>query len=295
MKIRYALPALVAAAALALTGCTNTENTEAPKTSGALDSIEADAAAVALLPERVKEAGVLNIATDADTPFVEFKDADGKPTGWGFELASAVALKLGLEPKWTIMGFDSIIPNVQEEQIDMGSSAMTDTAERQKSVDFVDYFEAGILWASEKGNDVDPENACGLSVGVQDGTYQHTDELPARSQKCVDEGKKPIDIQPYETNSEAINAVILGKVDAVSADSPVILGSVKQTDDKLQSTGAAFDLAPFGYVIKRDSDLTAAVQAALQSLMDDGNYEKILAASGVADGGLSKATINAGK
>ena len=40
--------------------------------------------------------------------------------------------------------------------------------------------------------------------------------------------------------------------------------------------------------------MAAAVQAALQSMVDDGSYGKILAKWGVADGRLKTITINAG-
>ena len=59
-------------------------------------------------------------------------------------------------------------------------SSFTDTVEREKQVDFVNYYTAGIQWASPKGNDVDPDNACGLKVAVQATTYEDTDEVPGQ-------------------------------------------------------------------------------------------------------------------
>jgi polar amino acid transport system substrate-binding protein len=50
---------------------------------------------------------------------------------------------------------------------------------------------------------------------------------------------------------------------------------------------------PYGIVVAKGSDLTKAVQAALQSMVDDGSYGKILDAWGVADGGIKTITINA--
>jgi polar amino acid transport system substrate-binding protein len=47
-------------------------------------------------------------------------------------------------------------------------------------------------------------------------------------------------------------------------------------------------------VIAKGSKLVQAIQAALQSLIDDGTYLKILNNAGEADGAITKATVNAG-
>lgn len=298
MKIRYALPAFAAAALLTLTGCTNTEgatDTSKPADGGSSSQVTADEAAVALLPAEVKESGELRIGTDAEYPPNEYKDADGNPVGWGVELADAVSGKLGLTPKWEIMGFDSIIPRIQESGLDMGSSSFTDTVERQASVDFVNFLNAGSQWAAPVGSDVDPNNACGLTIAVQATTVQDTDEMPARSKECTDAGKEAIEVLRFDGQPEVTQAVIDGRADAFSADSPVTGDAVTKLSDKLELVGDMFDAAPYGFATQKDSDMTKAVQAALQSLMDDGTYLEILTKAGIESGALTEATINAGE
>lgn len=296
MKIRYALPALAAAAALVLTGCVNNaeeEGTGGDKTDASA-TIKPDEAAVALLPEDVRKSGEIVIGTDAEYPPNEYKNSKGEPIGWGVDLAEAVAAKLGLTPKWEILGFDSIIPRIQEGVVNLGSSSFTDNVERQKSVDFVNFLNAGSQWAAPIGSDIDPDDACGLTIAVQTGTVQHTDEMPARDQECKDAGKPGIEILPFEGQPEVTNAVVNGQADAFSADFPVTMDAVKKLSDKLEAVGEMFDAAPYGFATEKDSDMTKAVQAALQSLMDDGTYLKILTEAGLETGKLPKATINAG-
>jgi len=296
MKIRYAIPALAAAALLTLTGCTNNDGASEPeKKAPAADSITADDAAVALLPAEIKDSGELRIGTDAEYPPNEYKDADGNPVGWGVELAEAVSAKLGLEPKWEILGFDSIIPRIQEGTLDMGSSSFTDTVERQKSVDFVNFLNAGSLWAAQVGSDVDPENACGLTIAVQATTVQDTDEMPRRDQACKDAGKKGIEVLRFDGQPEVTQAVIDGRADAFSADLPVTGDAVKKLGDQLETVGDVFDAAPYGFATQKDSETTKAVQAALQSLIDDGTYLDIMKKAGIESGALTEATINAAK
>lgn len=294
MKIRYAIPALVAAAALALTGCSNTEDETSHESVTDASQIQPDEAAVALLPAEIKERGTLLMGTDADYPPNEYKDDEGNPTGWNVELAEAVAAKLGLKPEWEILKFDAIIPRIQEGALDVGSSSFTDTLERQQSVTFVNYLNAGTQWAAPAGSDVDPDNACGLTVSVQNGTVQHLTELEGKSAACVAAGKEPIEILPFAGQAEATQAVVSGKADAFSADLPVTGDAVKQLKGQLETVGEVFDAAPYGFATQKDAETTKAIQAALQSLMDDGTYLKILTAAGIESGALTEATINAG-
>ncbi|WP_350349362.1 ABC transporter substrate-binding protein [Agromyces sp. G08B096] len=292
---RLLIPAALAATtALLFTGCVDNTGGAAPESDAPASTIEVDGAAAALLPDEIKEAGVLVVGTDAAYPPNEYKDADGNPIGWDVDLVDALGAKLGLEVQYEIASFDKIIPSITGGTMDLGMSSFTDNAERQKQVDFVDYYEAGILWAAPAGETVDPDDACGLKVAVQATTYEHTDELPAKNQACLDAGKPAIDIVPFDTQDAAANAVVLGQADAMSADSPVTLYAISQTDGKLEAAGEIFDSAPYGFPVQKGSELAAAVQAAMQSLVDDGTYEEILAEWGVEDGGVDTIEINAG-
>ncbi|HEU4808115.1 MAG TPA: transporter substrate-binding domain-containing protein, partial [Homoserinimonas sp.] len=143
------------------------------------------------------------------------------------------------------------------------------------------------------GNDVDPDNACGLKIAVQATTYQDTVELPAKSAACVAAGLEPITPMPYDTQDSAANAVAVGQADAFSADSPVTLYAISRLKDKLQVAGETFEVSPYGFAVQKDSGMAEAVQAALQSMVDDGSYLELLEAWGVESGGLDSITINA--
>ena len=288
-----AVPALLAAAALLLTGCVDNTSTNAGSTPATTSDVAVDDAAVALLPAEVKDSGTLIVGIDPTYPPNEFKDADGNPIGWGAELAEALAAKLGLEVEFQVSKFDNIIPSITGGKADIGVSSFTDTVEREEQVDFVNYYEAGIMWASAAGTDVDPENACGLKVAVQATTYEDTEEVPAKSDACVADGKPAIEKVPFDTQDAATNAVALGQADALSADSPVTLYAISQTEGMLQAAGVSFDVAPYGIAVAKDTGLTEAIQAAMQSLVDDGTYADILDTWGVSDGAIDEITINA--
>ena len=71
------------------------------------------------------------------------------------------------------------------------------------------------------------------------------------------------------------------------------LDAIKQTGDTLETLGEDAGGVPEAVAIKKgDSDTAKAVQAAMQKLMDDGTYMKILKHWGVESGALDKAEIN---
>lgn len=287
----------VALATFALTGCVNNAVPQNPGVSPSADSGSnppVDHDAVALLPEQIADAGKLVIGFGGTYPPNEFKDETGRVIGWDIEIAEAMAATLGLEVEWKESTFDNVIPSVMGGAMDLGVSSFTDTLEREKQVDFVNYYNAGILWASPAGTEVDPDNACGLTVAVKSTTFEETVELPAKSAACVDAGKAPIKLLKFNTQDDVANAVVLGRADAMSADSPITGYAVAQTEGKLQLDGEAFDVAPYGIAVAKDSDgLVEAVQAALQTMVDNGTYLEVLDRWNVASGAVDTITINA--
>lgn len=288
MLIKYGFAAAVVVAAVLLTGCSDTDT---PRLEEKI-VVEPDAAAVDLLPEGV--AGSLVVAINPEYQPNEYLDETGQLAGWTVDLADAIAQKLGLTFEYTEVAFDSIVPGVADGTFDVGFSSFTVNAERQELVNFVSYYDAGIQWAQLVGGNVNPDDACGLTVAVQAGTYQETDELPAKSDACVAAGKNPISVLPVATQTEATTALVLGKADAMSADSPITLNAVSQIKDQIEVAGEAFDVAPYGIALGKDAGLEPAFQAAIKSLIADGNYLTVLEGWGVEAGSREDITINAG-
>jgi ABC-type amino acid transport substrate-binding protein len=65
--------------------------------------------------------------------------------GFDVDLMNAVARTLGLVPDYREAAFDAIIPSVRAKDVKVGMSSFTDTKDRQELVDFVTYFQAGMV------------------------------------------------------------------------------------------------------------------------------------------------------
>lgn len=294
-SLRFAAPALLASAALVLTGCVNNE-VAAPSASGSSAVVTRDAAAAKLLPAAVVKSGKLVIGIDATYAPNEFKDANGQAIGWEVELADALGAKLGLTTSYQLAKFDNIIPSITGGKYDVGVSSFFDTREREKQVDMIDYFTAGIQWATLAGKTLDPATACGITLAVQNGTTEALDDGPAKSKACTDAGKSPISLLGYDTQDDATAAVALGRADAMSADSPVTQYAVKLSKGKLVVSGSVYSVFLYGLPIaKNNGTLGKALQAALTSLKQDGTYSAILTKWGVEKGAIDTITVNGAK
>jgi polar amino acid transport system substrate-binding protein len=292
--------AAVAVATLALGACTSASQESGAGSTGSgsaspsfdVSSIAKDDAIAALVPSAVAEDGKLTIGTDLTYAPAEFVAADGKtPTGFDVDISTAIAHLMGRERDTQSSTFDAIIPAVGT-KYEVGVSSFTVTADRLKSVDMVSYLSAGSQFAVLKGNPdgVDPDNLCGLTVGVQTGTTQH-DELEAVKAKCPSD--KPLTLLPYAKQADVTTNLVGGKVQAMYADSPVTAYAVGQTDGKLELLGDIRDAAPEAVVVPKGGEAMAkAVQAALQKLMDDGTLTQILGAWGNEGGALTTSEIN---
>ncbi|WP_284819521.1 ABC transporter substrate-binding protein [Corynebacterium rhinophilum] len=234
--------------------------------------------------------GVLTAGTNPPYAPFQLKDSHGDLQGVELDLARAVAGVLGLKFQALEQDFSMILPAVQSGQIDMGASGFTDTADRRDEFDFVDHLYAGIQWAElvDGPNRVDPQNPCGLTVAVQRTTVSETDDVRPKQEACDGD----LTVLSYDTGDNAALAVLMGRADALSADSPVTAWAVNRSEGKMRAVGDMFQASPYGFAVPEDSDLAKASAAALQHLIDTGEYAEILARWGIEDGLVDQAMIN---
>ena len=284
------------AAVLALAGCGSDSLSGEPAGSSAPSvSVSSDADLAAQLPQDIRDAGVIKVGTDASYAPSEFLGADGKTVqGFDVDVFNAVAAKFGVKTEWQPADFGAIINGVNGRKYDIGISSFTINEERKKQVNMVSYFNAGTQWAVKAGNPkkVDPDNACGLNIGVQKGTVQ-IDDLTARSKKCTDAGKPAIKQIIDADQSKVTASVVSGKSDAMLADSPVGLYAVKQTGGQLEALGDIYDAAPYGFVVPKDqTDFAQAIADALKAMAADGSYKAALEKWGNDSGAISDFAVN---
>ncbi len=301
----------VAAVTLSLAACSSSQPSAGASASGGASAaasgsstfdpstVAKDDTIAALLPDKVKSTGTLVVGSDTSYAPAEYLGEDGTtPIGYDVDLAKAIAGVLGLKAKVQSADFTGIIPAIGS-KYDVGISSFTINADREKQVNMIEYFNAGEAFAVPKGNPGNiattgaPDNVCGKTVGVQTGTVEDDELAGAVTKACTDAGKPAPSPLRYTAQSDVTTALVGGKADVMFADSPIIAYAIAQTNGKLEQLGGVFESAPQGIVVsKNDQALTTAIQKAVQKLIDDGTYGKILAAWGNTAGAVTTAQLN---
>jgi len=247
----------------------------------------------AMLPEDVKKDGKILVGQDQSYPPSEFVE-NGQVVGMDVDLGKAIGQKLGVEVTFENSAFDGILPGIKSGRYEAAMSSFTINADRLTEVDMVSYFSAGTSGAVLKGNPdkITLDTLCGKNVAVQKGTVQ-VEDLEARTKKCKEAGQPEINIQQFQAQTDANLALTSKRVQAMLSDSPVIDYAIKQTNGTLEQFGQVYDTAPYGLALpKGKGDYAKAIQGAIQALMDDGTYKKILEKWGVQQGAITKSEVN---
>ena len=253
----------------------------------------ANAAVAKLVPAALKSKGTITVAADASYAPNEFIGSDGHTVvGMDADLSKALAQVMGLKANVVNATFDTIIPGLASGKYDMGASSFTDTKEREKTVDFVDYFIAGesfITKASGGATISSIADICGKSVAVEKGTTEETD-AGTQSKKCTSSGKPAVKVLSFADQNAANLALSSGRADLGFLDSPIAEYQVKQSGGQFKLVGSSYANAPYGLALPKGSS-APAVLAALKVLMQNGTYSSILSHWGLTSGAIPAAQV----
>lgn len=282
-------------------GTASSSSTDASKTSNTADiseGVQPDQAAVALLPQSVKDKGELSVAMDLHYPPTTFLAEDNTTAiGLNPDIARLVAKKLGLKVTFVDTKFDTIIPGLDGGRFDFTATTMSKTDERLQVLDMIDYFKAGNSVAVAAGNPLKltVEALCGKSIAVTQGSTGQLKRLPALSeQTCTSKGQPEINAVTLPNVQEALTQLHSKRIDGVLYDTTALGWAAKQQPDSFTLLGrvnvGSSDLTAVG--LKKGSALTPALQAAVQSVLESTEYKESLETWGLDSGAITDAKLN---
>lgn len=264
---------------------------------------DVDDDAAAMLPDDVTDRGAIRVAMGVPyPPFVEYND-DNELIGVDVDMALALGEKLDIDVEVQHQPFESVIPSLQSDRHDIIMMGMNDSKERQETLNFVEEIHAGFAIVVAKGN---PENVttltdlCGLSASTQKSTVQ-AEILYELSDECEADGKEGIDVQALPVAQDSQTALRAGRAQAYIVDAPVAAYTAATAGD-----GEYFELVqdsenPQGFnpvytgfgLLKDRTELTDALEAAMQDLIDEGIYQDILDEHDMGSLAIDEALVNA--
>jgi polar amino acid transport system substrate-binding protein len=262
------------------------------------------------VPSSILAEAPLQIATDASYAPNEYVDPNtGALTGWDLVFATEVCKVLGVACTINNVTFDDIIPALLEtpSKYVMSFSSYTPTATREATgIDFVTYYQAGESWLVKVGGPTitAASQMCGKTVAVEAGTVEESDAwgymgkqpggdaIAGDTDHCTAAGLKDIDVESFDTQTEANTALLSGRADYGWADQPVAGYQVKLESGKLKISGQPCSVDPYGVAIVKSLGLDKAVGDAITYLIQHGFYTQILKSYGVQDGAITASQVS---
>ncbi|GAB2827894.1 ABC transporter substrate-binding protein [Alpinimonas psychrophila] len=264
---------LIAAASLALvlSGCA-AGNSNADTTTAATDSNSK-------APAGLVNEGYFTACIDPEYPPLEYyaDSTGGDIIGFDADGIRAVADAWGVEPKFEVTSFDGLMPGLQSGKCDVIFGGLYMSEARMQVADASAVMNAGpsVLASPALAKTLNkPEDLCGLNVATQ-AASSNAASVVALSDKCVADGRKPINSTEYPKTAETVLAVINGKADALVETNVAATYMATQSEGKLAVAGNVF--APdttFGVFTKKGSPLSEAVAKVLVTVFDNGALAK---------------------
>jgi polar amino acid transport system substrate-binding protein len=302
-----AVGATVVAGALLLTGCGD-QTKDSSSSSESADS--ARAPLFDQLPEDIRSKGVIKVGSDIAYPPVEFKDTSGATVGIDPDLAAAMGKQLGVKFEFENGTFDTLLTGLRSKRYDIAMSAMTDTKDRQngvdpdtgkkvgEGVDFVDYFTAGVSLYTKKGATdgiTKWSDLCGKKMVVQRASVSH-DLAKAESAKCAQGGRAKIRIEAFDNDQQAQTRLRSGGAVVGSSDFPVAAYAAKTSGGgkDFEVVGEQVEAAPYGIALAKNNPLTKTLRTAMDAIIKNGEYDKVMAKWGAEAGAVKEARLNGG-
>lgn len=241
-----------------------------------LTSVAALALAATTAFAAAQETVKVGVAAEPYPPFT-VPDAQGNWTGWEVEIMNAVCEEAQIECEIVPTAWDGIIPALTSGRIDMIMSSMSITEERAQTIDFSDkYYSTPSVIVGAKAVEMEPtaEGLAGKILGVQASTI-HENYAQAHFPDA--------EINQYQTQEEANQDLIAGRIDATQADALAMAPFLESEagtaccelkgevapDDAILGAGIGVGLR------KEDDELEQKINDAIAAIRENGTYDEI--------------------
>ena len=262
---------LAGAMALSLAACGGAASTSTVASSAASGSAAASASETAASDlDYIKEKGKMVIGYTVYEP-MNYTDADGNFTGFDTELATAVCEKLGVEPEFVEINWDTKVVELDAKSIDCIWNGMTLTDD---------------IMANTATTKAYAKNA--QVVVVKDGTdYSSTADLVGKTVVAEagsageaaiegDENLVQADYVSKSVQTDCLMEVAAGTADAAVLDLTLANAMIGEgTDYASLKIVDELNAEEYGVAFRKGSDAAAAVDAAFDELKADGTMQAL--------------------
>jgi polar amino acid transport system substrate-binding protein len=261
--------------------------------------VTVDSAAAALVPEAIKADGKLTVVSTGGTPPLSLFATDNKTLiGSEVDLAYAIGESLGLQVEVLPVAWADWPLGIESGKYEAVLSNVTVTEARKEKFDFATYRNDLLGFYAKADSDIsevkEAKDVAGKRVMVGSGTNQEA-ILVRWDEENKKNGLKPVEFQYYDDDSASQLALQSGRADLTFG--PNASAAYKAAKDgKTKEVGTlngGWPLkAEIAFTTKKDNGLAAAAQAAINHLIKDGSYGKILDRWGLSSEAIPTSELN---
>jgi len=294
MRPRTSALVISASCALALAGCASGTSGGAPSATSTSITEQKQAAVAKLLPASVATSGTVRVGVALGSPPDEFQDQNKNIVGWEVDIVTAAAQSMGLKVQFVPVSFDSLIPGLQANRFDAAIGQLGVTSAREQVVDFVTTLQSDEEFAARTNSGITIStltDLCGHSVAVTRGSREY-DFAQTQSAACTKAGSKPVTIGVFEDDASATLSLTSGRSDLYWSGATAVSYFAANTNGVTKVVGSYLKPNPIGIAMPKNSGMAQAMKAAVQQLMNDGAYKKIIAKWGLGQQGIATAAVD---
>ncbi len=230
--------------------------------------------------DKVTKADKIVIGTEPGWPPYEFTNSTGHIVGFEIELMEMIAARLNLTVEWRDTAFDSIIPAIQSNDLDLGISGFSVTSERLDVVAFTmphSITEGQVIMLQSRANALgitELESLTNLTdlnlqCGTQVGTTQEAEISSVASSA----------LRTYQDFLLALQDMKNGQIDCVYAETPITSNWILEAEQAHETPIVVVYRRPYypvAFVAHKDADtLVAKIDGALADLIAEGKVDEL--------------------
>ncbi|MFN9790037.1 MAG: transporter substrate-binding domain-containing protein [Holosporales bacterium] len=216
---------------------------------------------------------VVRVAMEGSYAPFNFTNAEGKLSGFDYDIAVAVCAAAQLTCEFITQAWDGLIPGLLTSRYDIIASSLSITEARKQAVAFSNrYYRTPIrfLVPSDAGFIVSDEGLKNKRIGAQRATTSAT-YLEERYRGIVD-------VKLYDTHENGLSDLAAGRLDAYIADALMTWQWLQSPEgQKFGFRGeTVFVDQGIGMALRKDdTELLATINTALEKIRADGTYQSI--------------------
>jgi polar amino acid transport system substrate-binding protein len=221
------------------------------------------------------EGRTIKVAVENAYPPYNFIASDGSEgLGWDYDTWREICERAGCTAEFVEAAWDGLFIEIAQGTYDVAADGISITDERDETVDFSDPYmvieqKLMVRLDEDRFGNVDEFLAGDWRVGTQVATTNYETMLGLL-------GGDDSRIDAYDPFGVAVQALIVGDVDAVIIDDTAGQGFKGENEDKVKLLPDAIQSDPLGFAYPPDSDLIGPVNAILQAMIDDGTMDQLV-------------------